>query len=75
MKKRKKDDMFGFVMENATISAGTVAAGGLIGKIGTQLPSSTGDKVMEGMGTMSIIPTMHATGGIFKQLKKMKKLK
>ena len=74
MGKRKRNDMLDFVMDNATISAGTVIAGGVVGKIGTQLPSSTGDKVMENMSMMSILPTMHATGGVFKQLKKLKKI-
>ena len=73
--KKRKNEMFDFVMENAAINVGTVASAGVVGKIGTQLPSSTGDKVMENMSMMSIIPTMHATGGVFKQLKNLKKIK
>ena len=70
---RKKKDMFGFVMENAAISAGTMASAGLVGKIGTTLPSDLSGKIGQGMEPMAMIPTLHATGGVFGQLRNLNK--
>ena len=70
---KKKKDVLDFVMENTAISAGTMVGAGLVGKLGTQLPSSYSNKIIGGMDTMSMIPTLHATGGVFNQLQGLNK--
>jgi hypothetical protein len=65
--------MLGFVMDNTMLNAGVMMGAGVVGKIGTSLPSPISGSVMKGMETMSILPTLHATGGIFGQLQNLNK--
>jgi hypothetical protein len=71
MSKKKNNDLLGFVMDNATLSAGVMVGAGAVSKIGSVLPSPMSGSIMKGMGTMSIMPTMHASSGIFNQLQSL----
>jgi len=63
--KRKGFDPFDLVMENTQISAGIMIGTGVVGKLGEQIPSSSSSAIMGGMNTMSTLPTVHATKGVF----------
>ena len=69
--KRKGFDPFDLAMENAELSAGIMIGTGVVGKLGEQIPSSSSSAIMGGMNTMSMLPTLHATGGVFSALKDM----
>jgi len=73
MSKRKKD-MFDFVMDNMALNIGVAAGAGIVGKTTELMPSPVSSNIMRGMGTMSIIPTVHATGGVFGQLSVMDRM-
>lgn len=71
MAKKKKFDMFEHAMDTTMISAGSLMGTGLVGR----LPSSPiKGKVLDGMSTMSILPTMHATGGIMGGLGELERM-
>lgn len=67
MSKRKRD-LFDFTMDNMSLNVGVVAGAGMVGKIAETMPSPVSSNIMKGMGTMSVIPTVHAVGGVFGQL-------
>jgi hypothetical protein len=46
---------------------------GVVGKLGEQLPSSSSSAIMSGMNTMSMLPTVHAAGGVFSALRDMER--
>lgn len=71
---KKKKDLFDFTMENMALNAGVVAGAGVVGKLGTTLPSSVSGNIMKGTEMMSMIPTLHATGGVFNQLQGLNKI-
>lgn len=64
-KKKKTYDPFQHTMETGMLSVGTIGVTGIAAKTSQILPSPVSGKVLSGMETMSIIPTMHATGGVF----------
>ena len=71
---KKKKDLFDFTMENMALNVGITAGAGVVGKLGQTLPSPVSGNIMKGMETMSVIPTIHATGGIFNQLQDLNKM-
>ena len=72
MSKRKKD-LFDNVMDTGMVGIGTVGVAGITGKAGEMFPSPVSGKINKSMGTMSILPTMSATGNVFGQLQKLNK--
>ena len=71
--KRKGFNPFDLAMENTKLSAGIMIGTGLVGKIGEQIPSSSSSAIMGGMNTMSMLPTVHAAGGVFSALRDMER--
>lgn len=72
-KKSKGFNPMDFAIDNAMISAGTMAGVGMTGAVGKALPSPLSDKIMQGMSPMAMIPTLHATGGVFQSLEYLNK--
>ena len=65
MKKHKEFNPLDFVMEHGKIQIGTMAVTGLASK----MPSSPqSGAIQSSMGTMTIIPTVHAVGGVMGSL-------
>jgi hypothetical protein len=74
MKKKSKGfNPMNFAIDNATISMGTMAGVGMVGSIGKALPSPVSDKIIQGMEPMAMIPTLHATSGVFQSLQSLNK--
>jgi len=60
-----------FVIEHGTLTIGTIGVMGLAGR----MPSSpTGNRIVGGMDTMKIIPTVHAVGGTFGALGNLERI-
>jgi hypothetical protein len=72
-KKSKGFNPMNFAIDNATINAGTMVGVGMVGKIGESMPSPLSGKIMQGMEPMAMIPTLHATGGVFQSLQSLNK--
>jgi len=72
MAKHKKN--LDFVYDNIKINAGIVGGTAVVGKIGNIMHSPQSNNIMKGMETMKIVPTIHATGGIFGQLNDLNKM-
>jgi len=70
-KKRNKE--LDFVFDNMALSAGVVGGTHIVGKMSSTLPSPQSGSIMKGMGTMKVVPTLHAAGGIFGQLQSLEK--
>lgn len=71
--KRKTFSPVDLVLENAGISVGVMGSTGLVGAMPDN-PSK--ESIMQGMGTLRILPTVHAAGGVFQSLSSLdKKLK
>lgn len=71
--KRKGFDPFNLVVENSKMSAGIMIGTYTVSKIGEQLPSSSNSKIIGGMDTMAVLPTVHAAGGAFESLNDLNK--
>ena len=73
---KKKYDPFNAVMEHGTLTAGTIGAVGITGKMAQQLPSATGNKIVSSMDTMKVIPAVHGVAmgfGAFGSLKEVER--
>jgi hypothetical protein len=68
MSKKKSNDMLGFVMDNAALNIGVMGSASLVGAMPDNPMKAS---ILKGMETMTIIPTLHATGGIFNQLQNL----
>ena len=71
MTKKKNKDIMSFTMENIALNTGIIAGAGMVSQIGKTYPSPISDKITSGMEPLTIIPTVHAMGGIFGQLNNM----
>lgn len=66
--KKKGFDPFDFVMEHGTMQVGYMGVTGLAGR----MPSSPQKgQILSSMGTMRILPTIHATKGIFRSMEQL----
>jgi hypothetical protein len=74
-RKRSGDGLLGDVMGVGATSIGVVGVTGMAGKLSESMPSSSSGKILEGMGSLSMLPTIQSTGVVFKQLKRLKKMK
>lgn len=67
MKKKKNGfDPSKFVIEHGKLTVGTMGVMGLAGRM-PHSPSSS--KIVGGMDTLKVLPTVHATGGVFGSLR------
>ena len=65
MAKKKKFNPYKHVMEHGKIQIGTLGVTGLA----TRMPSSPqSGAIQSSMGTMTVIPKVHAVGGVFGSL-------
>ena len=71
-KKQKGFDPFDFTMKQGQLTMGTQLTMGAVGMIGNKFPG--GGKISAGMNTMGLLPTIHATGGVFQSLHMLGKL-
>jgi len=62
MSKKKKSgfDPFKAVVSHGALTAGTIGSIGTAGHINQTMPSATGHRVMAGMDTLKVVPTVHA---------------
>lgn len=72
-KKQKGFNTMNFAIDNATISVGTMAGVGMVGAVSNALPSPLSASIMKGMEPMAMIPTLHATSGVFQSLQDLNK--
>jgi hypothetical protein len=68
MAKKKNNDMLGFVMDNATLNVGVMGSASLVGAMPDNPMKAS---ILKGMEPMSMIPMLHATGGVFGQLQNL----
>jgi len=71
-KRNRGFDPFDFVMENTQITTGTLAGVGVVGKVADVLPSSSASSIISGMEPLTILPTMHAAGGVIRSMDLLK---
>jgi len=71
MKKRNKD--LDFVYDNIGLNAGIIGGTHLVGRLGSNMSSPQSSKIMGGMDTLRVVPLVHATGGVFGQLKNLER--
>jgi len=69
--KKKKQDELGFVFDNIKINTGIIGGTYMMGKLSNSMPSNQSNKIMSGMSTLRIVPTIHAMGGIMGQLQSL----
>ena len=72
---KKKKDLFDLTMDNVTLSSGVLVGTGMVGQLGTMIPSTSSDKIIKGMEPLSMLPTLHSTGIVLGELKKLNKKK
>jgi len=70
---KKKKDLFDNVMDTGMVGIGTIGVTGMTAKVGQMFPTPVSGKINKSMGTMSILPTMSATGNVFGQLRRLEK--
>lgn len=58
----KKNWLFDKTIEHGQITIGTVVGMGVTGRIGEQLHTPSSGRIMQGMNTMRILPTVHSSG-------------
>jgi len=74
MKKKKYGfDPLDFTLKQGQLTMGTQLSIGAVGMIGSKFPGATSSKISAGMNTMSLLPTIHATGGVFQSLRMLEK--
>ena len=71
---KKKFDPFDAVMKHGALTAGTIGAVGITGKMAQQFPSATGDKIAGSMDTMKVIPMVHGVSIGFSALGSLKEV-
>lgn len=71
---KKKYDPFNAVMEHGALTAGTIGAVGITGKMAQQFPSATGDKIVGSMDAMKVIPVVHGVSLGFGALGSLKEV-
>jgi len=73
---KKKYNPFDAVMKHGALTAGTIGAVGITGKLAQQLPSATGNKIMGSMDMIKVVPTVHGVAmgfGAFESLKEVER--
>ena len=74
MKKKKGFDPLDFTIEHGALQIGTMSMVGVTGQIGDRMPASghvARDNIMRSSSTISLIPQMHAVGGVFGSLRSL----
>ena len=71
---KKKFDPFDAVMKQGALTAGTIGAVGITGKMAQQFPSATGNKIVGSMDTMKVIPMVHGVSIGFGALGSLKEV-
>ena len=75
-KKYKSFDPFDFTMEHGALQVGTLGVVGITGKMAESMPASgaaIANKITSSSGTLSLIPRIHAVGGVFSSLQGLEK--
>lgn len=72
-KKNKGFDPLDFTIKHGQITMGTQMMIGTTGLIEQRIPGTHGVNIMQGMNTMGLLPTVHATGGVFQSLHMLSK--
>ena len=71
MSKKKKFEPFNFVREQGALQVGTLGVTGLA----SRMPSSPqSGAIQSSMGTMALVPKMHAVGGVFGSLGNLERI-
>ena len=73
MKKRYKSfDPSKFVIEHGALQVGTLGVVGITGKMAGSMPAggaATASKITSSSSSLSLIPRIHAVGGVFSSLR------
>lgn len=62
MKKKKGFDPFEAVVKHGKLTAGTIGVMGVTGRMADVMPSPQSAKIVSGMDTLKVLPTVHAAG-------------